>query len=66
MKTTKIIHRDIRGNFIEHGGVKYRPQIATALKTGFPVQLEVPHVRTDDSWATVEQGDVSEKWEPQV
>lgn len=66
MKATKSIQYDVRGSFIEHKGVKYRPQIISTFDTEKPVSFNLPHERTDDNWPTVTQGGVTEKWEPQT
>jgi hypothetical protein len=66
MKTRKTIEKDVRGSYIAHEGVKYRPQIVSAFPEGSNVLFALPHPSTDDSHARVRLGDVWETWEPQV
>ena len=66
MKRVKTISRDKRGACLWHEGIKYRPEIASAFADESSVLFVLPHPSTNDSHATVRQGDVTETWNPQV
>ncbi|WP_163869558.1 hypothetical protein [Myxococcus eversor] len=65
MQTTKQIEVDGQGKHIKHNGVKYRPfSLATVLSEG-KASVNFPRPSTsDDSYATVTQGELSEAWKP--